>query len=158
MQEDADLIDRDDQQKFLASADFLANYGLPKLISNMQTAATEVLKAWVFFQFFILFSWFIVLGISIFYRLAKNYMSWSNKLESDWICKYFPENIAIKWVKWRNNLYSRPELVLGLGHDWGEHFSMCPSSIRSDLSIWSSGLWINPLTWLLLIKKEYVVM
>ncbi|XWS48264.1 hypothetical protein CRYUN_Cryun13aG0060000 [Craigia yunnanensis] len=45
LHEDADLIDRDDQQKFLASADFLANYGLPKLISNMQTAATEVLKA-----------------------------------------------------------------------------------------------------------------
>ncbi|KAK8478822.1 hypothetical protein V6N13_108495 [Hibiscus sabdariffa] len=43
--EDADLIDRDDQQKFLASADFLANNGLPKLISSMQTAATEVLKA-----------------------------------------------------------------------------------------------------------------
>nr|KJB34282.1 hypothetical protein B456_006G057200 [Gossypium raimondii] len=43
--EEADLIDRDDQQKFLASADFLANHGLPKLISSMQTAATEVLKA-----------------------------------------------------------------------------------------------------------------
>ncbi|KAK8627851.1 hypothetical protein V6N13_135449 [Hibiscus sabdariffa] len=43
--EDADLIDRDDQQKFLASADFLASNGLPKLISSMQTAATEVLKA-----------------------------------------------------------------------------------------------------------------
>ncbi|OMO57877.1 peroxisome biogenesis protein 3-2 [Corchorus capsularis] len=42
--EDADLIDRDDQQKFLANADFLANYGLPTLIANMQTAATEVLK------------------------------------------------------------------------------------------------------------------
>ncbi|KAE8676137.1 Peroxisome bioproteinsis protein 3-2 [Hibiscus syriacus] len=43
--EEADLIDRDDQQKFLASADFLANHGLPKLISGIQTAATEVLKA-----------------------------------------------------------------------------------------------------------------
>ncbi|XWS37602.1 hypothetical protein CRYUN_Cryun19dG0058700 [Craigia yunnanensis] len=43
--EDADLIDRDDQQKFLASADFLANSGLPTLLSVMQTAATEVLKA-----------------------------------------------------------------------------------------------------------------
>ncbi|XVE58831.1 hypothetical protein DITRI_Ditri04bG0200400 [Diplodiscus trichospermus] len=41
---DADLIERDDQQKYLGSADFLANYGLPKLISNMQMAATEVLK------------------------------------------------------------------------------------------------------------------
>ncbi|XP_021292217.1 peroxisome biogenesis protein 3-2-like [Herrania umbratica] len=43
--EDAELIDRDDQQKFLANADFLANHGLSTLISNMQTAATEVLKA-----------------------------------------------------------------------------------------------------------------
>ncbi|XP_022736652.1 peroxisome biogenesis protein 3-2-like [Durio zibethinus] len=42
--EDADLIDRNDQQKFLASTDFLANYGLPKLISSMQTAVTEVLN------------------------------------------------------------------------------------------------------------------
>ncbi|KAK8686716.1 hypothetical protein V6N13_125736 [Hibiscus sabdariffa] len=42
--EDADLIDRDDQQNFLASADFLANHGLPKLVSSMRTAATEVLK------------------------------------------------------------------------------------------------------------------
>ncbi|XVF09510.1 hypothetical protein REPUB_Repub07fG0099400 [Reevesia pubescens] len=42
---DADLIDWDDRQKFLASADFLANYGFLKLISNMQIAATEVLKA-----------------------------------------------------------------------------------------------------------------
>ncbi|XP_038999246.1 peroxisome biogenesis protein 3-2-like [Hibiscus syriacus] len=43
--EDADPIDRDDQQKFLASADFLASHGLRKLICGMQTAATEVLKA-----------------------------------------------------------------------------------------------------------------
>ncbi|EOY21205.1 hypothetical protein QUC31_007233 [Theobroma cacao] len=43
--EDAELIDRDDQQKFLANADFLANHGLSTLISHMQTAATEVLKA-----------------------------------------------------------------------------------------------------------------
>ncbi|XP_022766253.1 peroxisome biogenesis protein 3-1-like isoform X2 [Durio zibethinus] len=43
--EDADLIDREEQQKFLASADFLANYGLPTLLSNMQIAVTEVLKA-----------------------------------------------------------------------------------------------------------------
>ncbi|XP_022725607.1 peroxisome biogenesis protein 3-2-like isoform X1 [Durio zibethinus] len=50
--EDADLIHRDDQQNFLASADFLANYGLPKLISNMQTAATEVLKAMQLRDFF----------------------------------------------------------------------------------------------------------
>lgn len=42
--EDADLIDRDDEQKYLAGADFLANHGMPVLISNMQAAATEVLK------------------------------------------------------------------------------------------------------------------
>ncbi|THG13345.1 hypothetical protein TEA_026143 [Camellia sinensis var. sinensis] len=42
--EEADLIDRNDQQQFLASADFLSNYGLPTLISNMQAAASEVLK------------------------------------------------------------------------------------------------------------------
>ncbi|KAF3965921.1 hypothetical protein ACB098_04G071800 [Castanea mollissima] len=42
--ENADMIDRDDEQKFLASADFLSNYGLPALMSDMQTAATEVLK------------------------------------------------------------------------------------------------------------------
>ncbi|KAG8651643.1 peroxisome biogenesis protein 3-2 [Manihot esculenta] len=42
--EDVELIERDDQQKFLASSDFLANYGMPALISNIQVAATEVLK------------------------------------------------------------------------------------------------------------------
>lgn len=42
--DDGDLIDRDDQQRFLASADFLSTYALPVLISNMQAAVTEVLK------------------------------------------------------------------------------------------------------------------
>ncbi|KAJ9141515.1 hypothetical protein P3X46_032042 [Hevea brasiliensis] len=42
--DDADLIEREDQQKFLASSDFLANYGMPALISNIQAAVTEVLK------------------------------------------------------------------------------------------------------------------
>lgn len=42
--EEVDLIDRNDQQQFLATADFLSNYGMPILISNMQAAATEVLK------------------------------------------------------------------------------------------------------------------
>ncbi|CAL5344642.1 unnamed protein product [Camellia sinensis] len=42
--DEADLIDRNDQQQFLASADFLSNYGMPTLISNMQAAASEVLK------------------------------------------------------------------------------------------------------------------
>lgn len=44
LQEDADLIDRDDQQKFLASSDYLSSYGMPALISNVQAAATEVLN------------------------------------------------------------------------------------------------------------------
>ncbi|XP_009347780.2 peroxisome biogenesis protein 3-2 isoform X2 [Pyrus x bretschneideri] len=42
--EDADLIHRDDQQKFLASSDYLASNALPALISNIQAAATEVLN------------------------------------------------------------------------------------------------------------------
>ncbi|KAI7985266.1 Peroxisome biogenesis protein 3-2 [Camellia lanceoleosa] len=42
--DEADLIDRNDQHQFLASADFLSNYGMPTLISNMQAAASEVLK------------------------------------------------------------------------------------------------------------------
>ncbi|XP_057950619.1 peroxisome biogenesis protein 3-2-like isoform X2 [Malania oleifera] len=42
--EGVDALDSHDQQKFLACADFLANQGLPHLISDMQTAATEVLK------------------------------------------------------------------------------------------------------------------
>ncbi|XP_010551146.1 PREDICTED: peroxisome biogenesis protein 3-2-like [Tarenaya hassleriana] len=42
--EDLDLIDRDDEQKFLSSADFLATRGMPGLISNIQGAVIEVLK------------------------------------------------------------------------------------------------------------------
>ncbi|XP_021803245.1 peroxisome biogenesis protein 3-2 [Prunus avium] len=42
--EDADLIHRDDQQKFLASSDYLSSNGMPALISNIQAAATEVLN------------------------------------------------------------------------------------------------------------------
>ncbi|XP_042965854.1 peroxisome biogenesis protein 3-2-like isoform X1 [Carya illinoinensis] len=40
----ADTIDWDDEQMYLASADFLSNYGLPTLISDVQAAATEILK------------------------------------------------------------------------------------------------------------------
>lgn len=43
--EEASLIDQDDEQNFLARADFLASHGLPALIFNMQAAATEVLKS-----------------------------------------------------------------------------------------------------------------
>ncbi|XP_061957457.1 peroxisome biogenesis protein 3-1-like isoform X3 [Populus nigra] len=42
--ENVDLIDRDDQQNFLASADFLANNGLLALISNIQAVVTEVIE------------------------------------------------------------------------------------------------------------------
>ncbi|XP_024990081.1 peroxisome biogenesis protein 3-2-like isoform X2 [Cynara cardunculus var. scolymus] len=42
--EDADLIERTDEQQFLASADFLSSHRIPALISNMQAAATEVLR------------------------------------------------------------------------------------------------------------------
>uniref|UniRef100_A0A6N2KML5 Peroxin-3 n=1 Tax=Salix viminalis TaxID=40686 RepID=A0A6N2KML5_SALVM len=42
--ENVDIADRDDQQKFLASADFLANNGLLVLIPNIQAVVTEVLE------------------------------------------------------------------------------------------------------------------
>lgn len=43
--EEADLQDRGGgEEQFLASADFLSSHGMPSLISNMQAAATEVLK------------------------------------------------------------------------------------------------------------------
>ncbi|KAL6973594.1 peroxisomal membrane protein pex32 [Sarracenia purpurea var. burkii] len=42
--EEDDLLDRNDQQQFLATADFLSNYGLPTLISNLQASASDVLK------------------------------------------------------------------------------------------------------------------
>ncbi|KAF5730327.1 Peroxisome biogenesis 3-2 -like protein [Tripterygium wilfordii] len=42
--EDADFIDRDSEQNFLASADFLASSGVPLFISNMQAVVAEVLK------------------------------------------------------------------------------------------------------------------
>ncbi|KAH0920920.1 hypothetical protein HID58_020938 [Brassica napus] len=43
-QEELDVIDRDDEQKFLSSADFLVTNAMPGLISNMQSAVSEVLK------------------------------------------------------------------------------------------------------------------
>lgn len=43
--EEASLIDQDDEQIFLARADFLASHGLPALVFNMQAAASEVLKS-----------------------------------------------------------------------------------------------------------------
>lgn len=46
-QEELDLIDRDDEQKFLSSADFLVTNAMPSLITNMQSAVSEVLKGYV---------------------------------------------------------------------------------------------------------------
>lgn len=43
--EEGTLIDHDDEQKFLSSADFLATHGLPALINTMQAAAVEILKS-----------------------------------------------------------------------------------------------------------------
>ncbi|CAI0398489.1 unnamed protein product [Linum tenue] len=44
MSEDSDLIDRDDQQNFLAASDYLPHSGLLVLANDIQTAVTEVLK------------------------------------------------------------------------------------------------------------------
>lgn len=42
--DEADPFDRHGQQEFLATADYLSNYGMTSSILNMQRAATEVLK------------------------------------------------------------------------------------------------------------------
>ncbi|XP_018487090.1 peroxisome biogenesis protein 3-1 [Raphanus sativus] len=42
--EEIDLIDREDEKKFLTSADYLATNGIPSLISNIKSAVKEVLK------------------------------------------------------------------------------------------------------------------
>uniref|UniRef100_M1BAM1 Amino acid transporter n=1 Tax=Solanum tuberosum TaxID=4113 RepID=M1BAM1_SOLTU len=42
--DEIDLIDRNDQQQFLASADYLTSFGLPTLISSFEGATSEVLK------------------------------------------------------------------------------------------------------------------
>ncbi|KAI4347237.1 hypothetical protein L6164_008065 [Bauhinia variegata] len=42
--ESGDAFDREDQQKFLGNVDFLSQYGLPTLISDMEAATKEVLK------------------------------------------------------------------------------------------------------------------
>ncbi|CAI0541594.1 unnamed protein product [Linum tenue] len=44
MSDDADLIDRDDQQKYLAGSDYLPHSGLLVLADDIQTAVTEVLQ------------------------------------------------------------------------------------------------------------------
>ncbi|XP_058091579.1 peroxisome biogenesis protein 3-2-like isoform X2 [Magnolia sinica] len=42
--DEIDAFDRHSQQEFLATADYLSNYGMSSLIPNMQRAAMEVLK------------------------------------------------------------------------------------------------------------------
>ncbi|KAI9101523.1 hypothetical protein K1719_023767 [Acacia pycnantha] len=42
--ENRDVVDREDQQKFLGSVDFLAQYGIPSLVSDMELATKEALK------------------------------------------------------------------------------------------------------------------
>lgn len=42
--ESGDVVDGEDQQKFLGSVDFLSQHGMPALISDMEAATKEVLK------------------------------------------------------------------------------------------------------------------
>ncbi|KAG5041801.1 hypothetical protein JHK85_014277 [Glycine max] len=42
--ESGDVVDREDQKKFLDSVDFLSQHGMPALISDMEAATKEVLK------------------------------------------------------------------------------------------------------------------
>ncbi|KAK4414213.1 Peroxisome biogenesis protein 3-2 [Sesamum alatum] len=42
--DEAELIDKNDEQQFLACADYLSNYGLLALISNTEAATMQVLK------------------------------------------------------------------------------------------------------------------
>ncbi|KAF7819949.1 peroxisome biogenesis protein 3-2 [Senna tora] len=44
LMESRDLVDREDQQRFLGSVDFLSQYGMPTLVSDMEMAAKEALK------------------------------------------------------------------------------------------------------------------
>ena len=46
-QEELDLIDREDEQKFLTSADYLATNSMPSLISHVKSAVKEVLKGYI---------------------------------------------------------------------------------------------------------------
>lgn len=51
VQESGDLVDGEDQQKFLGSVDFLSQHAMPALISDMESATKEVLKGWCFFYY-----------------------------------------------------------------------------------------------------------
>ncbi|CAA2993717.1 peroxisome biogenesis 3-2-like [Olea europaea subsp. europaea] len=50
--DEADLIDRNDEQQFLAYADYLSNFGLPTLISDTEAATSQVLKGKLLKDFF----------------------------------------------------------------------------------------------------------
>ncbi|CAA0832416.1 Peroxisome biogenesis protein 3-2 [Striga hermonthica] len=50
--DEAELIDKNDEQQFLACADYLSNYGLIALISNAEAASMEILKSKQLKEFF----------------------------------------------------------------------------------------------------------
>ncbi|XP_047332133.1 peroxisome biogenesis protein 3-2-like [Impatiens glandulifera] len=86
--EEADLIDRNDQQQFLASADFLSNEGMLSLIAGMQAAVSEVLigRQWKdLFNATILHETFV--------QILDTFMS--NGSPHHWINCLMPENDSI---------------------------------------------------------------
>ncbi|MED6126759.1 hypothetical protein PIB30_081590 [Stylosanthes scabra] len=50
--ESGDLVDKEDQQKFLGTVDFLSQHGMPALISDMEAATQEVLTGKQLSHFF----------------------------------------------------------------------------------------------------------
>ena len=44
IQENMDVVNREDQQEFLGSVEFLAQHGIPSLVSDMELATKEALK------------------------------------------------------------------------------------------------------------------
>ncbi|KAL4373417.1 hypothetical protein AHAS_Ahas05G0079700 [Arachis hypogaea] len=50
--ESGDLVDKEDQQKFLGTVDFLCQHGMPPLISDMEAATQEALKGKQLSHFF----------------------------------------------------------------------------------------------------------
>lgn len=49
IQDEAEMIDKNDEQQFLACADYLSKYGLASLVSNTEAVTSEVLKGYVCF-------------------------------------------------------------------------------------------------------------
>lgn len=47
IQDEAEMIDKNDEQQFLACADYLSNRGLLSLISDTEAVTSEVLKGYV---------------------------------------------------------------------------------------------------------------